>query len=128
MPGRTATVLKEARGAYEKHPERRPVNEPQAGGVGPAPEWLEDDERAIWDETVSNCAAGVFQSGDRAVLTYFCRLEAESRRDWSKFSARKLGVLLSIAGRFGMTPADRARVSVRNSDDGKKKTGLASFR
>lgn len=112
------------------HPERARKSEPNTRrGIGPAPAYLDEDERAIWDEIVANCAAGVFQSSDRTTMETLCVLMAEFRRDRGKFGARKYGLLLTLLARCGMTPSDRSRVAVGpNEQEEKPKTGLASFR
>ena len=124
-------AIQEASGAWQKDPQRR-RSEPKAGGVGPAPEGLPDDERAIWDEIVSECAPGVFQSSDRKLLEHLSRLIAQSRRnpDPKYFGSRSYAILLSMLSRCGMTPSDRSRVCAPSTTNAaeKPKTGLASFR
>lgn len=126
---RVATAVLEARGAFQNHPARRKdrEGEPKAKGVGPAPDYLAEDERAVWDEVVSNCAAGVWQSGDRGMLETLVRLLAESRRDWDKFPVRRLTIMVRLLGMAGMTPADRSRVYVRPKERQGVKQGLDKY-
>lgn len=130
MPAlRKPTSVLEANGAYEANPARRREGEPQAGGIGPAPDHLSEDERVAWDEVVQDCAAGVFQSSDRRLLERLCGLIAKSRSDPSHFGIRQEQLLLKMLGLCGMTPADRSRVFVlKQPSNDKPKTGLASFR
>lgn len=124
----TATAVLEARGSFKAHPERKRGNEPVAGGIGPAPDHLPAEVRAIWDETVSQCAPGVFQSGDRQALEDYCQLRAQSRRDFSKFGTEKIRLLISFMARFGMTPADRCKISVpKKPPKNGEAPGLAKF-
>ena len=127
---RKPTAELEASGAFEANPSRRRLKEPNTGrGIGPAPDSLEEDERAVWDELVSNCAAGVFQSSDRPSLEALACLFAEFRRDRCGFGGRKWQQLVSLLSRCGMTPSDRSRVTVSSSEEKEKpKVGLASFR
>jgi hypothetical protein len=131
MPAqRKPTAILEASGAFEANPKRARPDEPNSGrGVGPAPGHLAEDERAVWDEIVADCAAGVFQSGDRVMLEVLSCLLAEYRRDRAGFGGRKYQQLTGLLARCGMTPADRSRVTVPRGTNGEKpKVGLASFR
>lgn len=130
MPAlRKPTAVLEVSGAFKKHPARTRKNEPQAGGVGPAPDDMPVGQRAIWDEVVSNCAPGVFQSGDRVMLEALVTLIAQFRADRAGFGGRKYQQLMALLVRCGMTPADRSRVSVSHAKpEEKPKVGLASFR
>lgn len=127
---RKATAVLEASGAFKNHPSRARKHEPNTGrGIGPAPEWLDDAERALWDEIVGDCAPGVFQSSDRTSMLVLVRLLHEWRTDYKGFGGRKYPVLLALLARFGMTPCDRARLTVVNDEPKEKpKSGLASFR
>jgi len=91
---------------------------------------MPEDERAIWDEIVAECAPGVFQSSDRKLLEHMARLIAASRRDPYHFGIRQTALLINLLARCGMTPSDRSRVFAPPKPDAaqKPKTGLASFR
>jgi hypothetical protein len=130
MPAnRKPTSVLEAAGAFERNPDRSRPDEPNTGrGVGPAPEDLEEGVKAVWDEIVGNCAAGVFQSSDRLMLEVLCRMVVEFRSDPSGFGGRKYQQLTQLLARCGMTPADRSRVVVKGGQQDKPKVGLASFR
>lgn len=131
MPAvRKPTAILEASGAYKHDPRRRRHGEPDSGrGVGPAPEWLAQDARAIWDEIVADCAPGVWQSGDRGFLAALSELLARFRRDPTGFGTKSMTQLLGMLARAGMTPADRSKVVVGKSDEQEKpKHGLAAFR
>lgn len=126
---RKPTAVLETNGAFENHPSRARPNEPQASGIGPAPEHLPDDQKAIWDEIVRNCAAGVFQSSDRVLLEGIVGMVARFRASGDGFGTKSMTLLVSMLARCGMTPADRSRVHVTPPNaDTKPKTGLASFR
>lgn len=132
MPApRKPTALLVASGDMKHNPGRHAdrANEPDTGrGVGPAPEYLDEAQRAIWDEIVGDCAPGVFQSSDRLMLKALVTLESEFRSDPAGFGGRKYERLVALLVKCGMTPADRSRVSVPNGKDERPKTGLASFR
>lgn len=111
---RTATNIMELRGAFKKHPERRVDREdepvPQAG-IGPAPEYLADDEKSSWDYIVGTVPPGVLGDCDRTHLEVASRLFAYSRRvkveDWSPAQIARLDMML---GKMGLNPADRSKV------------------
>lgn len=134
MPAvRKPTAVLEAAGSLDRKKTRYAYRkrEPNTGrGIGPAPDRLPDDERAIWDEIVSDLAPGVLQSSDRGSLAALVQLEAEKRRDAAGFGGRKWMVWLALIRSFGMTPADRSRVAVQadGEETGKAKVGLAVFR
>lgn len=129
MPARKPTAVLEMGGAFVKDPQRARHGEPDSGrGIGPAPDHMTEAQKAIWDEIVGDMAAGVLKSSDRQVFEWLVTLAAEFRQDPEGFGGRKWMVMVSLAGRFGMTPVDRSRLSVAARPDDKPKTGLASFR
>ena len=127
---RKPTVQLEASGAFKVNPERARPHEPNTGrGVGPAPDWVSEEVRQAWDSIVADCAAGVFQSSDRGFLLMLAQQVARLWREGDGYGIQRTTVLLSMFSRAGMTPSDRSRVMVPPPpDDGKPKTGLASFR
>ena len=117
---RTATALLEARGTFEHNPQRARPYEPVTGrGIGPAPDHLDEQQRATWDEVVSSCAAGVFQSSDRPMMEVLTVHLSEFRKDPVGFGFKRTQVLLTLLGRCGMTPADRSKVVVPRGKDEK---------
>lgn len=123
------SIVNEISGAYVRHPGRRRAEEPNAGrGVGPAPNALSAKEKRVWDELVSNCAPGVFQSSDRATLESLCVLLAAFRNDRAGFPAGRLMVLTQLMSRCGMDPISRTKVVAPRVKEEKPKSGLASFR
>lgn len=131
MPAvRKATAELDAGGAFKAQPSRARTREPNTGrGIGPAPKDMPEQERAVWDEIVGNCAAGVFQSSDRPMMEMLCRLFAEFRQDPGGFGGRKYQTLLALLARCGMTPSDRSRVLVTPNEGPEKPSDrLARFR
>ena len=133
MPAhRKPTAVLEASGAFKSNPSRRRQREPDSGrGVGPAPADMSDAQKATWNEIVADCAAGVFQSGDRVMLEALVVLVDLFRRDREAFSGRKHQQMMALLVRCGMTPADRSRIVVEPeaADSAERPlTGLASFR
>ncbi len=131
MPAvRKPTAVLEANGSFENHPNRARPHEPDTGrGIGPAPAFVPEELRPIWDEIVGMCAPGVFQSSDAVFMAGLVALVGQWRDGPKDFGIQRYNVLLTYLSRAGMTPADRSRVFVpKQADSGKEKRGLASFR
>jgi phage terminase small subunit len=80
------------------------------GSIGSAPKHLSDDEKKIWREFVRGLAPGVGKSSDRWAAESIVRLKAKERA--GTIQGNELAQLTSLYGRFGLTPADRAKISV----------------
>ncbi len=114
MPGiRTPASILELKGAYKKHPERRPAAEPVAATFKKtAPTHLTDSEKKVWRELLKLVAPGVLQQSDRFLLEQTCVLVAEWRSATDEFKTSRHQLMLSCFARLGMTPADRGRIAV----------------
>lgn len=109
---RVPTAIKEARGSFKNHPERRPDGEMMPlGGIGPAPLSL-TVEAEIWDEVVGLMPPGVLGNTDRLALETMCKLIFKMRYDFDNMTAAQLGKLETFLARFGMTPCDRTKIIV----------------
>jgi len=118
---RKPMALRELHGTANRNKYRTNQNEPVVErGIGEPSEHLNKQEKAIWDEVVSQMYAGVLGSADRLALEMICRLVHEMRTNLD-MKATKLNLLVSLLGRFGMTPSDRAKIVVP------KKTGNNPF-
>jgi phage terminase small subunit len=80
------------------------------GSIGSAPKHFTDKEKKIWREYVRGLASGVGKSSDRWAAESIVRLKAKERAGTIK--GNELAQLTSLYGRFGLTPADRAKISV----------------
>lgn len=122
---RIPTAILEARGSFQKHPERKRARagEPKvAGDLGEAPTSMNVEEAQIWKELASLLAPGVAGSSDRCAFEELVRLKAGSRR--RDLNAAEQGLLLSYLVKFGMTPCDRSRICV---DPGNRRDALDAF-
>lgn len=113
---RTPTNVLEIRGAFDKNPNRRREDAKTTGEIGDPPTYLSEMERLAWAEIVQNAPISVLTSADRQIVELASRLMAESRVDFTEFTAAKLARLEAMLGKLGMTPADRSRVSAGNKD------------
>jgi len=108
---RTPTAILDTKGAFLAQPGRRREGEPQpTGSIGSAPKHFNHDEKRIWREFVRGLPPGVGKSSDRWAAESIVRLKAKERAGTIK--GNELAQLTLLCGRFGMTPADRARISV----------------
>lgn len=119
---RTPTNVLDARGAFRKNPQRERVDPPTAGKLRPPPKGshFNDDRRQVWKELVKAAPKDVLTESDRFALEIACLLMVEFRENPLDFPAAKLVRLETLLGKFGMTPADRAKVA--GAKDKKKNT------
>jgi hypothetical protein len=122
---RKPTNVLELKGAFKKDPQRKRPSEPvPTGGIGPAPSALPAKLRVIWDEVVAICPPGVLGNSDRIALEALVRLLNEFRTDYAEFSGARMSQLVSLMGRFGLTPSDRSKIVVPK---GKEKNPFANL-
>ena len=107
---RTPSKVLEIKGSFRKNPQRRRSGEPiPTGGIGPYAQGSLDKQE-IWDEIVGQCAPGVLTNADRLSLEIVVEYVHLFRKDPARFPAVKVHVVVALLGRFGMTPADRAKL------------------
>lgn len=112
------TALKEVHGTADRNKQRQNPDEPvPENGIGPAPDHLTEGERAIWDEVVSHMYAGVLGEADRMGLEVMVKLIHLMRTDFEGMTGAQLARLNGLLSQFGMTPADRTKISVPKDKD-----------
>ena len=92
--------------------------------VGPAPDYLDPKEVECWNEIVENCVDGVLTGMDRLSVEVAAKLLADFRYYYATMQSSEKSLLISILGKFGMTPSDRAKISVPKGDDKNPFEGL----
>ena len=112
----TPTSILEFKGAFKKDPQRERVGEPRpTKAIGKPPDRLKGDALKAWHEIIKQCHPGVITGMDRAALevvaTSFAYLW-----DNEKASTTERKAVLAMLGTFGMTPSDRANLSVPPPD------------
>jgi hypothetical protein len=115
---RTPTAILEARGAFlpGANPARRRVNEPKPSKpLGRAPKYLNETECAVWAEIAKRLPAGVAMEPDRDAFELLVRLTVKMRA--GELSGKGRGTIITLWSRFGMTPSDRARLSIEPPKD-----------
>lgn len=114
---RTPTALLEARGAFEKNPQRRKErsNEPKpTKPIGDPPAHFNGDQVDCWHELLEKIPHGVAFEPDSISLEMASVLLAEIR--YGKASAWQYQQLHRCLAAFGMTPADRSKVQAVSED------------
>ena len=108
---RTPTKVLDARGAFRRNPQRRRDGEPEVRDpLGSAPDRLTDVERQCWLEIADSAPTGVLTKADRLTVEQASRLLALDLAGDLSSSDRKL--FLSVLGKLGLNPSDRARLSI----------------
>lgn len=114
MPNRRKpTKILELAGAFKHNPARgreRAAEPVSNAPISEAPPRLEATEREIWNEIRGQLVEGVALESDAIAFETLVKLVAAMRR--GALDAKEMGHLVRLFGLFGMTPADRSRVSV----------------
>jgi hypothetical protein len=118
------TQLKIVNGSAKHDPQRINRDEPDAQDLGDPPASLVGYELACWHEIVSHSWPGVIGKSDRLALELMARLVAIMRTDFENMNAAQINKLETLLARFGMTPSDRAKISVKK---GKPKNGFGDL-
>jgi phage terminase small subunit len=110
---RTPTAILEARGSFlpGANPARRRINEPKPSKpLGRPPAYLNETERAVWTEIAKRLPAGVAMEPDRDAFELLTRLTVKMRN--GELGSEGRSTIITLWARFGMTPSDRARLSI----------------
>jgi len=111
---RKATKVLELSGAHKKNPNRSRPNEPDGNGIFPSvpPSHLNEDQHRHWLEIVAMVPAGVLTGSDIMAVELLAVLVTEWRNNYYEFPASKLARLSIEMGRLGLSPTDRAKLSI----------------
>jgi hypothetical protein len=88
---------------------------PQAAPLGNVPRHLNGAQKAIWRQVTKLAPAGVLGAPDEFALEIAVRLIERSRREVMKPS--EISILVSLLGKLGLTPSDRAKLTVQPEPD-----------
>ena len=100
----------ELKGATKKHPDRyrgEPVKNSQP--IGNPPDGMGEAAQAVWFELSATALPGVLTGSDRLLFTVLCNLVSEYQQSPVDFAVGKYTHLIGLAGRFGLSPADRQK-------------------
>lgn len=139
MPAKKPTALLELSGAYKRNPARRPkgVEPRNPSPLGDPPERLPVEARPFWRELADIVPPGVLTASDRwavelaarfmakaihgpdipAILELAKKLELGKREirnliNSQTLSSTELSTLKNLLSSFGLTPVDRAKLSI----------------
>lgn len=107
---RKPTNVLEMSGAFKKDPQRKRQDAETSGPLGKAPPHINGAVLNAWNEIVKSAPREVLTGSDALAIEVAANLLAQFRDDPIEFPAAKLVRLEALLGKFGMTPADRAKV------------------
>lgn len=107
---RTPTNVLELKGSFKKDPQRARQDAETVGELSSAPDHMGGAELHAWNEIAKHAPLDVLTDSDRIALELAANLLAQFRNNPVEFPSTKLVRLEALLGKFGMTPADRARV------------------
>lgn len=110
---RKPTNVLELKGAFKKNPQRARKDAETVGPLSDPPPHLGGAELHAWREIAEHAPLDVLTDSDRIALELAANLLAQFRLDPLDFPATKLVRLEALLGKFGMTPADRAKVGAK---------------
>lgn len=116
---RTATEILRARGAFRKDPQRARPGEPKPAHElrKSAPANLTPPQRAAWRRIVRICPPGVLKDSDEIVVELGACLLAEFQADPAGMGTSRIGRLMTLLGKLGLSPSDRAGLAIKPEDD-----------
>jgi len=113
---RTPSNVLELRGAFAKNPQRKRPNEPKpVGDIGDY-SLGSVDPAEIWDELKAACPANVLTQSDRLAFEIAVEFTRQYRANPSGISSERIKTLINLLARFGMTPADRAKINLGSAN------------
>ena len=116
-PRKPSKVL-ELTGAFKKDPQRKRKAEPMpSGAVGDPPLHLALEVKDVWRELSATCFWAT--DADRQIMEVTATLMHQFRINPAEF--KQMNHLLSGLGKLGLTPSDRAKVTVPEKPQAKSK-------
>ena len=112
---RKATALLRSSGAFVRNPQRETARnfEPKpAGPLGNAPAHLNAAKQATWNELAQLLPKGLAGDLDRVAFEILTALLSKFRHDRGSMRSAEYSLMAQMITKFGLTPADRSRVSV----------------
>lgn len=106
------------KGADKKNPQRYRAEVPKSVlPLGSAPEHLSEMAKAVWFELEAYAPAGVLAGSDRLMLETAAVLVAEFRENTKGFPASKMGHMIGVLARLGMSPSDRQKLGAEKTKE-----------
>ena len=120
--GRPATPTKvhELNGAYKAHPERKNHDEPDIEELDSTPpKYFNDLQCKYFYDLIDRSLKGVGGKSDYYLFTTGAVLLAEMEDLEGKLPTPRIGQLISVLAKLGMTPSDRAGLKVPKNNKSK---------
>lgn len=122
-PKPTAVLKTQGTARKDRHAKRKDL---ELGGELPQPpDFLSDIAREEWRRV---CTIGKYNKAlspaDRGPLAMYCLLWAELQAKTTtgeEMQASRMALLANLAGKFGMTPSDRAKIQMPEDEKPKNK-------
>ena len=111
---RTPTNILKLKGADKVNPGRLKDRENEPANINPlgkAPDYLNKDEIKFWKILEVESIPGVLGEADRQSVAIAAKLLAITHSDEGASSAQ-INQLTKLLSQFGMTPADRSKISI----------------
>lgn len=106
------------KGADKKNPQRYRTEAPKSVlPLGSAPDHLSEMAKAVWFELEAYAPAGVLAGSDRLMLETAAVLVAEFRENTKDFPASKMGHMIGVLARLGMSPSDRQKLGAEKTKE-----------
>src|ERR1051326_6809352 len=116
MPGTKKPVSQLVPGAFRRNRARARVEPTPTGPLGGPPRHLSPAQRAAWREIVAIAPRGVLFKSDKFIVEVAALLLGRLREDGiggeRGMSNAEVGLLSTVLGKCGLSPADRSKVSV----------------
>lgn len=112
MPARKTEAEKRLAGTYKPS---RSLSFPVGTGVGPPPDRLESELKAVWQELALDVPEGVGSLHDRHAFELLVRLLAKIHA--GRFKAADSMQAKALLSAFAMTPDSPRRAALANVDD-----------
>ena len=113
---RKPTKLHVIQGSLHTTRHRDRAGEPEVvEPLGPPPDSWPPKGKSLWGELEEMVPAGVATKADRIAFELLTRLVAEMRSDPGKLTPALASQIRTCCAVFGMTPADRSRVTAVQS-------------
>lgn len=110
---RTATAILNAKGSFEKNPDRKRTAEPLAEGEAVRPSFVRGRAKRIWDRYAPLVAQmDLLKAVDAHNFGVWCCLAAEFEEGPGRMTAARISQMRQAGERFGLDPGARARLSV----------------
>src|SRR5687767_10611729 len=101
----------ELKGATRHDPQRYAKQVPKSETpLGEAPDWLTVEAKPVWFELKTYALPCVMTGDDRMAHATLSELVAEFRANPREMSAARIGQMVGLLGRLGMSPADRQKL------------------